>query len=177
MPALAAVAALLMLAGICRVGSTSVAFNISVLHTFPTARTGRLLVYFAVTNGTGAPPFQQASDEQNTAQVFGFDSPVHWSEGDLAFMPTNTFGYPLSSINLLDPQVCFSGCQTPVRWVHLEARVWMCNRPTVGQQEPTTIFVGAVAAAAMLVRQGQVRFLRLLTQSPCHRPRTMCRQN
>lgn len=76
---------------------------IRVSHSFETPRTGWLRVYFAVANETA--PFNQASDEQDTAQVFGFNSPLHWKAGDAVTMPPDTFGYPREHILQLDEEV------------------------------------------------------------------------
>ena len=60
-----------------------------------TAITGRLRLYFARNNDTA--PFSSVSDDQTTAQVFGFQSPIAW-DGQAVAMPADTFGYPRASL-------------------------------------------------------------------------------
>eukprot|EP00911_Craspedida_sp_UC1_P002699 UC1_evm1s1980 len=76
---------------------------IEITHSFPgTHPRGWLRIYLTPTNNT--LPMSQASDDQDTAQVFGFMSPLNgsWAAGQFVAMPTDTLGYPIAHLSEID---------------------------------------------------------------------------
>ena len=60
---------------------------------------GRVRVYLSTACGADdPPPFKQCSDNQDTAQAFGVDSPAVWAPGASVDIVSTTLGYPRNSL-------------------------------------------------------------------------------